>query len=136
MGHGGLRLVQPNRGLPRPAHAHPAARVFADTKGKGWGLGPGWLQCRLLLVCCAGWLERCLRRQVYEAAEMQKAKLQLLSQTNMVDFALDTHKSLFPDQPAPAGWIFSCALVLVVSACFLPPIHLCTTFASVPWKQD
>ena len=34
---------------------------------------------------------------------MLKGKLDLLSNTNMVDFAMDVHKSLYPDQEVPAS---------------------------------
>ena len=32
---------------------------------------------------------------------MLKGKLDLLSNTNMVDFAMDVHRSLYPDQEVP-----------------------------------
>jgi len=34
---------------------------------------------------------------------MLKGKLDLLSNTNMVDFAMDVHRTLYPDQEVPAG---------------------------------
>lgn len=45
------------------------------------------------------WL-RC-PRQIYDEKEMLKGKLDLLSNTNMVDFAMDVHKHLYPDQDVP-----------------------------------
>lgn len=32
---------------------------------------------------------------------MAKGKLELLSNTNMVDFAMDVHKQIYPDQEVP-----------------------------------
>ena len=40
--------------------------------------------------------------QIYDETDLQRAKLELLSSTNMVDFAMDIHKSLYPDQVVPA----------------------------------
>lgn len=41
--------------------------------------------------------------QLYDEKEMLKGKLDLLSNTNMVDFAMDVHKTLYPDQEVPQG---------------------------------
>ena len=41
--------------------------------------------------------------QLYDEKEMLKGKLDLLSNTNMVDFAMDVHKTLYPDQEVPSG---------------------------------
>lgn len=40
--------------------------------------------------------------QIYDETDLQRAKLELLSSTNMVDFAMDIHTSLYPDQVVPA----------------------------------
>ena len=40
--------------------------------------------------------------QIYPAAEVQQAKLNLLSKTNMVDFAMDIHKTLHTNEEVPA----------------------------------
>lgn len=46
-------------------------------------------------------LEFLQTQEVYPAAEILQAKIELLQQTNMVDFALDIHASLHgPDAPA------------------------------------
>ncbi|XP_074640553.1 eukaryotic translation initiation factor 3 subunit E-A-like [Tubulanus polymorphus] len=42
-------------------------------------------------------------KELYNEDEMLKGKLELLSNTNMVDFAMDVHKSLYPDQEVPKG---------------------------------
>ncbi|WAR24189.1 EI3EB-like protein [Mya arenaria] len=44
-------------------------------------------------------------KELYDEKEMLKGKLDLLSNTNMVDFAMDVHKTLYPDQEVPATFI-------------------------------
>ena len=40
-------------------------------------------------------------KEYYNETDLQKGKLDLLSNTCMVDFAMDVHKSLYPDQEVP-----------------------------------
>jgi len=42
-------------------------------------------------------------KEIYDDAEMLSGKLDLLSNTNMVDFAMDVHRSLYPDQEVPTA---------------------------------
>ena len=39
--------------------------------------------------------------EIYDESDLLKGKLELLSGTNMIDFALDVHKTLYPDQDVP-----------------------------------
>merc|ERR1712029_309822 len=40
-------------------------------------------------------------KEIYDESDLLKGKLELLSGTNMIDFAMDVHKTLYPDQPVP-----------------------------------
>uniref|UniRef100_T1JIV5 Eukaryotic translation initiation factor 3 subunit E n=1 Tax=Strigamia maritima TaxID=126957 RepID=T1JIV5_STRMM len=40
-------------------------------------------------------------KKIYDEQEMLRGKLELLSNTNMVDFAMDVHKNLYPDEEVP-----------------------------------
>ena len=37
-------------------------------------------------------------KDIYDENDLLKGKLDLLSGTNMIDFAMDVHKTLYPDQ--------------------------------------
>jgi len=41
-------------------------------------------------------------KEYYDETDLLRGKLDLLSNTSMVDFAMDVHKSLYPDQEVPA----------------------------------
>nr|CAG4643868.1 EOG090X0491 [Lepidurus arcticus] len=40
-------------------------------------------------------------REIYKQDELLRAKLELLNKTNMVDFSMDVHRVLYPDQEIP-----------------------------------
>lgn len=58
-------------------------------------------------------LEFLQERQLYDDDEILKAKIELLSQTNMVDYAMDIHKSLYHTDDVPQG-PFSLSLLLLL----------------------
>lgn len=44
-------------------------------------------------------------KQLYADDQILKAKIELLAKTNMVDYAMDIHKSLYHTEDVPAGWL-------------------------------
>merc|ERR1711976_1009620 len=57
-------------------------------------------------------LEFLSNKQIYDETEMLRGKLDLLKSTNMVDFAMDVHRGLYPDQEVPPALIEKRAAVL------------------------
>lgn len=47
-------------------------------------------------------LEFLSEKKIYDETDMLKSKLHLISKTNMIDYAIDIHKAIYPDQEAPA----------------------------------
>uniref|UniRef100_A0A6G1SC92 Eukaryotic translation initiation factor 3 subunit E n=1 Tax=Aceria tosichella TaxID=561515 RepID=A0A6G1SC92_9ACAR len=41
-------------------------------------------------------------KKIYDETDMLKSKLHLISKTNMIDYAIDIHKIIYPDQDEPA----------------------------------
>lgn len=48
-------------------------------------------------------LEFLQERQLYADEDILKAKIELLNHTNMVDYAMDIHKSLYQTEDVPQG---------------------------------
>nr|ACO10725.1 Eukaryotic translation initiation factor 3 subunit E [Caligus rogercresseyi] len=42
-------------------------------------------------------------KDIHDETDLLRSKLDLLSDTNMVDFAMDVHESLYPDKPLPSS---------------------------------
>ena len=59
----------------------------------------------------------CFLLQIYNEDEMLKAKLELLSNTNMVDFAMDVHQGLYPGKDVPTSKSYYNHLSLVIYYC-------------------
>merc|ERR1711976_8019 len=57
-------------------------------------------------------LEFLSNKQIYDETQMLRGKLDLLKSTNMVDFAMDVHRGLYPDQEVPPALIEKRAAVL------------------------
>ncbi len=51
-------------------------------------------------------------KDIYVPEELTKAKLDLLKETNMVDFAMDIHKDLYPDMEVPEAMLEKRSTVL------------------------
>lgn len=50
-------------------------------------------------------LEFLSEKKIYDETDMLKSKLHLISKTNMIDYAIDIHNMIYPDQDAPAELI-------------------------------
>lgn len=48
-------------------------------------------------------LEFLQERHLYEDEQILKSKIELLNRTNMVDYAMDIHKSLYRTEDVPQG---------------------------------
>ena len=57
-------------------------------------------------------LEFLQERNLYKDEEILKSKIQLLKNTNMVDYAMDIHKSLYHTDDVPHGSSFSASFSL------------------------
>lgn len=51
-------------------------------------------------------LEFLSEKKIYDETDMLKSKLHLISKTNMIDYAIDIHKMIYPDQEAPSDLIY------------------------------
>ena len=55
-------------------------------------------------------LEFLQERQLYSEDQLLKAKIDLLNNTNMVDYAMDIHKSLYHTEDVPQGLSYCLSL--------------------------
>lgn len=62
-------------------------------------------------------LEFLQERQLYENDQILKAKIELLNKTNMVDYAMDIHKSLYHTEDVPQGTPFSLFFCICGDVC-------------------
>lgn len=56
-------------------------------------------------------LEFLQERQLYPDEQILKSKIELLNKTNMVDYAMDIHKSLYHTEDVPQGLSLVCVFV-------------------------
>ena len=59
-------------------------------------------------------LEFLQERQLYADEDILKAKIELLNNTNMVDYAMDIHKSLYHTDDVPQGLSLSFSIKLFI----------------------
>ena len=73
-------------------------------------------------------LEFLQERQLYENDEILKAKIELLNKTNMVDYAMDIHKSLYYTEDVPQGFKFMC-FIIQFWVCVCVAVHMLAKMA-------
>lgn len=78
-------------------------------------------------------LEFLQERQLYADEEILKAKTDLLSKTNMVDYAIDIHRSLHHTDTVPQGPFPLSSLVLFSYYIFLLSLSIATLAV---WPKD
>lgn len=49
----------------------------------------------------------CLNKQMYKQNEIAKARYALLQKTNMLEYAIDVFKSIYPEEEPPKGVLLS-----------------------------
>ena len=64
-------------------------------------------------------LEFLQERQLYPDEQILKFKIELLNKTNMVDYAMDIHKSLYHTEDAPQGNNNVCEKFAFFTACLV-----------------
>ena len=62
-------------------------------------------------------LEFLQERRLYEDGQILKEKIELLNKTNMVDYAMDIHKSLYHTEDVPQGPTFFTSLSIYMCVC-------------------
>ena len=83
-------------------------------------------------------LEFLQERRLYEDGQILKEKIELLNKTNMVDYAMDIHKSLYHTEDVPQGPTFFTSLSIYMCVCvwklgFL--IVFCVCVCRYDWQE-
>ena len=75
-------------------------------------------------------LEFLQERELYPDEQILKSKIELLNKTNMIDYAMDIHKSLYHTEDVPEGNFFFFICGILYGLRFL----ICCEFWQIWWR--